>query len=450
MAAKNLKMQKIPCVFAENLTGQQRRAYIIADNKLTELAAWDNDKLKIELQELTELNFDISLTGFDDKDFDFKIDLGFDENNAEASELDEIGEISEENQRKIKPGDIYILGNHKLICGDCTNQKDLKRLLQDKKIDLIFTDPPYGMKKEKDGVKNDNLNSNDLLKFNEKWILKSFENLKDNGSFYICGVDQPLMDIYSNILKPLILDNRATFRNLLTWYKGSGRGQNSGDLKKYAVADEKILFFSKGVAGFNDNKDFYFQGFEPIRQYIEEQVKKCGWSTAKMKTIAGHKDKNRDHWTSKSQFNLVTEDVYEKFKKWAKENKKDAFKKPYEEIKKEYEEIKKDFEKERIYFDNTHDNMNSVWTFYPTQGEEREDAGGHPTPKPVKLCERAILTSSREGENVFDAFGGSGSTLIACENTGRNCYICEIEPRWCNVIIDRWEKMSGKVAFKAE
>ena len=82
--------------------------------------------------------------------------------------------------------------------------------------------------------------------------------------------------------------------------------------------------------------------------------------------------------------------------------------------------------------------------------KEIEDAGGHATPKPIALCSRAIKSSSREGEIVLDVFGGSGSTLIACENTGRNCYICEIEPRWCNVIIDRWEKMTGKVAFKVE
>ena len=457
MAAKNLKMQKIPCVFAENLTDQQRRAYIIADNKLTELAEWDNDKLKIELQELTELNFDISLTGFDDKDFDFKIDLGFDENNAEASELDEIGEISEENKRKIKPGDIYILGNHKLICGDCTDAAVIYRLMDGVKADMVFTDPPYGMKKESEGVLNDNLNFDDLLNFNRKWISLTFEALKDNGSWYCWGIDEPLMDIYSNILKPMIKENKITFRNLITWDKGNGQGQLSEYFRMYPIADEKCLFVMMGVQGFNNNADNYYEAWEPIRKYLADQKQIMGWSDDDVTRITGATTVAR-HCFGKSQWVFPTEEHYNEmreacridgeYKAFKREYK--AFKREYEEIKREYEEIKREWYSTRAYFDNTHDNMNNVWHFDRTSQEERKHTGGHATPKPIALCSRAIKSSSREGEIVLDVFGGSGSTLIACENTGRNCYICEIEPRWCNVIIDRWEKMTGKVAFKVE
>ena len=90
--------------------------------------------------------------------------------------------------------------------------------------------------------------------------------------------------------------------------------------------------------------------------------------------------------------------------------------------------------------------MNNVWHFSKTSGEERESAGGHATPKPIALCSRAIKSSSRENENVLDVFGGSGSTLIACEQNNRNCYVMELEPKWVDVIIERWENFTGEKA----
>ena len=94
--------------------------------------------------------------------------------------------------------------------------------------------------------------------------------------------------------------------------------------------------------------------------------------------------------------------------------------------------------------------MNNVWHFDRTTGEERESAGGHATPKPIALCGRAIKSSSRENENVLDVFGGSGSTLIACEQLNRNAYLIELEPKWCDVIIKRWEQFTGQKAIKIE
>jgi DNA modification methylase len=92
--------------------------------------------------------------------------------------------------------------------------------------------------------------------------------------------------------------------------------------------------------------------------------------------------------------------------------------------------------------------MNNVWHFSKTSGEERESAGGHATPKPIALCTRAIKSSSRENESVLDVFGGSGSTLIACEQNNRNCYVMELEPKWVDVIIQRWENFTGEKAVK--
>ena len=165
--------------------------------------------------------------GFDE----FEIDIDED-TEAEVVE-DEIPEPPEEPRAQL--GDLYKLGNHRLLCGDSTDALNIDILMQGKKADLVFTDPPYGMKKESDGVLNDNLNHDDLLEFNKEWIKLSFENLKENGSFYCWGTDEPLMDIYANILKPMARDNKLTFRNLITWDKGAGQGQLSEDFKMYPI-----------------------------------------------------------------------------------------------------------------------------------------------------------------------------------------------------------------------
>ena len=352
----------------------------------------------------------------------------------------ETGEIIEYDESEIH--------SHFLMCGDSTSEEDVTKLMNGVKADMVFTDPPYGMKKENDGVANDNLNYDDLLEFNKRWIPITFNNLKDNGSWYCWGIDEPLMDIYSNILKPMAKENKITFRNLITWDKGNGQGQLSSEFRMYPIADEKCLFVQVGIQCLTLNADQYWEEYEPIRKYLYDERIKCGWDIPTMKTIAGHSDKSRDHWTSKSQWNLPTEDVYIKFQTWAKEHNIKAFTKQYEELRKQYEELRKQYEELRAYFDNTHDNMNNVWHFSKASGEERESAGGHATPKPIALCTRAIKSSSRENENVLDVFGGSGSTLIACEQNNRNCYAMELEPKWVDVIIQRWENFTGEKAVK--
>lgn len=441
-AAKAAGLTKVPYRRITNLTDEQKRAYILADNKLSDIAEWDEELLQMELE---SISLDMTAFGFDD----FTIDIDED-TEAEVVE-DEIPEMPEEARTQL--GDLYKLGKHRLLCGDSTDALNVDILMNGKKADLVFTDPPYGMKKESDGVLNDNLNYNKLLEFNKEWIKLSFEKLKENGSFYCWGTDEPLMDIYANILKPMAQDNKITFRNLITWDKGHGQGQLSEDFRMYPIADEKCLFVMAGVQGFNTNADNYFEGWEPIRLYLLAERNKCGWDIPTMKTIAGHSDKSRDHWTSKSQWSLPTKEVYTKFQEWAKNNNIDAFKKPYETLFKEYQEIKYGFDNEknsyyatRAYFNNTHDNMNNVWHFDRTSAEERELTGGHATPKPIALCARAIKSSSREGEIVLDLFGGSGSTLIACEQLNRACYVMELEPKYVDVIIKRWETLTGQKA----
>ena len=442
----------MPCIYADDLTPQQIKAFRIADNKTGEIADWDFDLLEEELQELLSGGYDIASIGFNQKELDeiiaktvenmdYYLDLrnGDDADDEEQEETeiveDEAPEIDEENEPITKLGDIWQLGRHRLMCGDSTDRATVEKLMNGAKADMVFTDPPYGMKKESEGVLNDNLNYDDLLEFNKKWIPLTFEVLKENGSWYCWGIDEPLMDIYSNILKPMKKADEITMRNYITWDKGHGLGQLSPQHRQYATATEKAWFVMKGVQGFNNNADNYFEGFEPIRKYLSDEKDKMGWKATDINRITGVTTV-ASHCFGKSQWEMPIEQHYKSMQTEAQGK---AFKREYEEIKREYYST-------RAYFDNTHDNMNDVWKFSRTSGEERELTGGHATPKPIALCGRAIKSSSRENESVLDVFGGSGSTLIACEQLDRTCYTMELDPKYCDVIIKRWETLTGQKA----
>ena len=432
MAAERLGMTEVPCIRLDHLTDEQRRAYALAHNRTAELSDWDFVVRDDELQGITEI--DMEQFGFDMSEIS---------DTMEAAEDDYNGEVPEEPKAKL--GDLYQLGEHRLICGDSTDVAVIDRLMDGVKADMVFCDPPYGMKKESEGVLNDNLNFDDLLDFNRQWIPLTFGALKDNGSWYCWGIDEPLMDIYSNILKPMQKENKITFRNLITWDKGNGQGQLSEDFRMYPIADEKCLFVMCGEQDmrFKRNLEEFNEMFEPIRKWFEDERKKSGLSVEQISKI----DSTRcSHYWAKVQFEFPTKEAFCKIQTYCVNNGINAFGVEYEEIKKEYEEIKKEFYENRAYFDNTHDNQNNVWHFDRAGKDERETTGGHATPKPIALCSRAIKSSSREGEIVLDVFGGSGSTLIACEQLNRKCYMCELDPHYIDVIIDRWETLTGKKA----
>lgn len=448
-ALKEMGFDKVDCIRLDHLTDEQRKAYTLAHNKLTMNTGFDFDILQ---KEIDELELDMSEFGFD-----FELNLEFEEYTEENEEKENIQTVEDDYEEeppeepRAKFGDVYQLGNHRLMCGDSTNSESIRKLMDGKKADLVFTEPPYGMKKEKDGVANDNLNYDDLLEFNKKWIPLTFENLKDNGSWYCWGIDEPLMDIYSNILKPLIQNNKITFRNLITWDKGdAGAGgvsfMGKEGLRSYPISDEKCLFVMCGVQGFNNNADHYDETFEPIRSYMEQEAKKVGLNGKILKEICGVG--MFSHWFTKSQFGIIPEKHYKKLQDYYNG---EAFTMQYNSLQKlfkadEHKTLKEAVMAKRAYFDNTHDKMKSVWEFGRTKGTERAECGGHATPKPIALCARAIKSSSREGESVLDVFGGSGSTLIACEQLNRNAYLMELEPKWVDVIIRRWEKFTGKKA----
>ena len=451
MAAIAEGLDSVPCIRLDHLTDEQRRAYALAHNKTAELSEWIFGKLNEELAGIQEI--DMSAFGFEP----------IPEPEPQVVE----DEIPEEAETRCKPGDLWKLGDHRLICGDSTDVNVIDRLMDGVKADMVFTDSPYGMKKESEGVLNDNLNFDDLLDFNRQWIPLTFGALKGNGSWYCWGIDEPLMDIYSNILKPMAKENKITFRNLITWDKGHGQGQLSEDFRMYPVADEKCLFVMCGTMtttsdeckGFEDGLSTWYEGFERFRAYFDEQVKKMGLTRSDIKKIT---NTYADHYFSKSQYAFPTKEHYSVIQSYCKKNGIEAFQWDYEEMRAEYleqrngkeytavlakqAEKRKEWYETRAYFDNTHDNQNNVWHFDRAGKDERKHTGGHATPKPIALCSRAIKSSSREGEIVLDVFGGSGSTLIACEQLNRKCYMCELDPHYCDVIIERWEAFTGRKA----
>jgi DNA modification methylase len=430
-------LKEIFIVQAAELTEEQKDEFIVKDN--VGFGEWDWDLLANEwdTEKLTDWGLDLP------------IDLSIKELEAEEDNF----EIPNEIFTDIVIGDLIEIGEHRLLCGDSTDSDSVDKLMNGEKADMAHNDPPYGMKKESEGVLNDNLNYSDLLDFNREWIALQFMHLKENGSFYCWGIDEPLMDIYAEILKPYIKEQKATFRNLITWDKGHGQGQNAEATRSFATADEKCLFVMLGVQGFNNNSDNYFEGWEPIRDYLLSQRILAGWDIPTMKRVAGHSDISRDHWTSKSQWTMPTLEVYKSFQNWCINNKVEAFKKDYKELKNEYEDIKfgfngvkNGFYSTRAYFNNTHDNFNNVWKFdrHIRQGDE----GGHATPKPIPLCQRAIKSSCPENGLVLDVFLGSGSTMVASHQLNRKCYGIELDPKYCQVIINRMKKLDPTLEIK--
>lgn len=448
-AAKKLGLDEVPVIVADDLTPEQIKAFRLADNKVGELAEWDEDLLAIELEELENLDFDMEQFGFEELDFD-------EENEIIEDEFDE--ELPEEPKSKL--GDVYQLGRHRLMCGDSTCQEHINQLLNGEKVNIVYTDPPYGMKKESDGVLNDNFNYDDLLEFNKKWVPVTFQAMKEVGSWYCWGIDEPLMDLYTNILRPMKSKNEITFRNLITWDKGSGQGQNSGLTRMYPTVDEKCLFVMKGTQGVNNNTDSYYEPFDAVRLKLVEAADRVGLTAKKLKEITGVD--MYSHWFTKSQWALIPgkhlKSIAEYYgDEWTLEldglkggkkgiDTSDGYKK----IEAQHKKIKDEYYSNRAYFDCTHENFNNVLRFNRTSAKERENTGGHATPKPLALVALMLKSSTRPEDTVLDVFGGSGSTLIACEQLGRICFMNELDPRYVDVIIHRWEEFTGKKAELVE
>lgn len=259
MAAQLDDLTDAPVDYQDYASEAEELADLTADNRIAELATTDNKMLAEVFADIDTGEIPFMLSGYTEEEYGNLVTALSEALHDDESEKED-GDTEPEappEEPFTEPGDLWLLGDHRLYCGDSLKMGDVQKATDGQRADLIFTDPPYGMGKESDGVQNDNQNQNDLLEFNKKWIALSFSILKENGSWYCWGIDEPLMDIYAFILRPMIAANQITFRNYITWAKHSAFGVNSELMRSYPRETEKCLFVMCGVEGFNNNKDHF-------------------------------------------------------------------------------------------------------------------------------------------------------------------------------------------------
>lgn len=443
-AAKIVGVSEVPCIVVDGLSDDEKRALVLADNQLATLSGWDEELLAKELAELAGTGFDISGLGFDDKELnkllaDIEIPAAANDSEGEAAERPGENMDKKNAEAHSQAGTVWQLGRHRVMCGDSTSEADVEALTGGEDGQLIHADPPYGMGKASDGVANDNLYREKLDAFQMAWWTVWRKFTVNNGSAYIWGNAPDLWRLW--YVGGLADSERLTMRSEVVWNKGSaGAGgiSHSGlkGIRQYPIATERCLFFMLGQQGFNTNSDNYWEGWEPIRLYLVKQVERCGWSKADVNRITG--TQMAAHWLTKSQFMLINEENYNKLVNAARE--RDAFKR-------EHDALKQEFYQTRAHFNNSHDTMTDVWEFPTVIGTERH---GHATPKPVAMMERIMKTSLPRGGVCLEPFGGSGSTLMGAENTGRVCFTMELQPHYVDTIVKRWQNATGQQAVNAE
>ena len=331
-AAKYLGLKEVPTIIADDLTPEQIKAFRLADNKVGEIATWDEELLNAELDELADLDLDFDMTEF-----------GFDLPDIEGEEVEVIEDEFEEElpaEPISKLGDIYQLGRHRLMCGDSTNSLEVEKLMGNKKADLLITDPPYNVAYEGKGkealtIKNDSKETNEFHSFLYEAFSAAINNMKLGSSFYV-------------------------------WYASS-------EVVNFHTALEEAGFLVKQELIWNKNSMVL------SRQDYHWKHEPClyGWASG-----------GSHSWYSDRKQTTI------------------------------------------LNFDR------------PTVNKE------HPTMKPVALFDYQIKNSSKQGDCILDLFGGSGTTLIACEQNEREAYLMELDPRYVDVIIARWEAFTGEVAVK--
>jgi len=331
------------------------------------------------------------------------------------------------------------IGNCTLYNGDCM---EILLSLKNIQADMLFADPPYGMRKQ--GITNDNLNYDDLLEFNKNWIIPSFDVLKDGGSWYCWGIEEPLMDIYSNILKPIKINREITYRNFITWDKGNAQGLKAKSHRSYPRSNESCLFVTKGnrTIKYMDSTKSFPVAFSKASQLQRNELEKAGINNNTIIELIG-KRYTYPHWIATAGFRLISEHHYNILKKYCEINKIKAFEKSYGEFRQEYENAILEWQQNRTYFDNTHENMTNVWNI-PSVMNNSSEYCGHPAQKPILLCCRAIKTSCPPDGIVVDPFMGSGSAGVACQLLGRKYIGIEINEKSFDLACKRIEEENSQ------
>jgi len=335
LAARKLGLAEVPVIVLDGLSENQRRALVIADNRLALNAGWDEEALRIEIEALQESDYDVSLIGFEDEDLARL--LATQESQEGLTDEDAIPELAENPISAA--GNCWHLGDHRVLCGDATVRADLEYLLADEAVDLVFTDPPYnvdyeGYTEERLKIKGDKMTAEQFQEFLRATFSSYRQIVKPGASMYVCHSSSWQRE-FQNAMESAGFETRCQIiwaKNTFAW--GFGR---------YKFQHEPIFY--------------------------------------------AHVAKQKDPW----------------------------------------------------YGDKT---QSTVW-------EEKKPAANriHPTAKPVELVERALVNSSKAGDLVADLFGGSGSTMIACERRGRKARLMELDPKYVDCMVKRWQEFTGKQAI---
>lgn len=423
-------------------TDDEARRINLADNRLAELGGYDNDELAELLSHLEE---DYEGTGWTAEDVEALLASPEPEPPHGNTDPDAIPEPPAEPVTVL--GDLYLLGPHRLLCGDSTDPAAVKRVTDGATVTLIHADPPYGMGKEADGVLNDNLYGPKLDAFQMQWWKAWLPVLAGSGSAYIWGNAADLWRLWYT--GGLSADPGLMVRNEIVWDKGSAIGMRSEGGHSYPVATERCLFLMRGQQFLgNQNKDEYWGGYEPLRAWLCAERDKMGWGSRDINALTG--TQMAGHWFGQSQFAPISIQHYRTLQAAATGR---AFTRDYDELFRELfpdarsggnahrRDLAAELREQRTYFDNAHDVMSDAWAFARVTGDERQ---GHATPKPVAMVERAIKSSSQPGDLIGVPFGGSGSDFIAIHRLGRTAAGIELEPRWVDVICRRWQEYAGE------
>lgn len=338
-AAQKLGLEVVPVVVLDHLTPTQRRALVIADNRIAENAGWDDAMLRIEITALQDDDFDLSLTGFD-ADALAELMAGDEHDGEGQTDDDAVPEVSETPVSR--PGDVWLLGGHRLLCGDSTVVASYEQLLKGEPVDMVFTDPPYNV--------NYANSAKDKMRGKDRAILN--DNLGDGFYDFLLAALTPTVahcqgGIYVAMSSSELDVLQAAFR---------------------AAGGKWSTFIIWAKNTFTLGRADYQRQYEPILY---------GWPEGKQRHWCGDRDQG------------------------------------------------------------------DVWNIKKPQKNDL-----HPTMKPVELVERAIRNSSRPGNVVMDPFGGSGTTLIAAEKTGRQARLIELDPKYVDVIVRRWQDWTGQQATR--
>jgi DNA modification methylase len=421
-----------------DLSDLQKRDLALFDNRTGELATWNTEQLREDREA------GLSLRPFWTPEELAKL-------LASKTGRSDPNEIPAERATSIVLGDVFELGEHRLLCGDTVDPAAVARVVGGRSLTMLHADPPYGMGKEADGIANDNLYDDKLDAFQVRWWRAWRPALADNGSAYIWGNAPDLWRLWWR--GGLGDDGDLIVRNEIVWDKGSAFGMSSEGGHSFPPASERCLFLMLGQQFLgNQNIEDYFEGYEPLRSWLAAERDRAGFTNADVNKLT--RTNMAGHWFTKSQFAPISKKHYETLAEAAAGR---AFVEPYDELfnrifgdvrgdgNAHRRELSERLRESRTYFDNTHDTMTDVWRFPRVHGDERF---GHATPKPVAMVARALLSSSRSEDVIGVPFGGTGPEVIAAEQWSRRCAIVEIEPIYCQVIVDRWEAFTGRKAAK--